>query len=237
MIKQTQKELENGKHGQKPKLWERMKRKAKLFTAKTLMIAGLAGGLALPASAKADGWATVWPGYSTTANRPTLRIEGGASFDSGTSFYAFGDFEPTEKNSMRIDGFYGAARVSQSVYNGLGLFGEMEMGTGMQNIYKPGIYYALPLEDWFVQLRLAPWMMGGKEDVQLAAYMSKTFGGVLSTELLLKANLLSQTMYWEFAADILFAERFSVGSQLRMFTDFQTGHTDVTPVARVGVRF
>jgi len=216
----------------KKRLTRRMWDRTKKFVAGVLISAALLA----PKPAHADGWATLWPGYSINANRPTLRVEGGASFDSGTSFYAFGDFEPTQRNSINMDGFFGAARVSQSVWEGLGLFGEMETGTGMEPIFKPGVSYTVPLEDWFIQLRLSPWMFGGKEDVQLVAYLSKVFGGTLSTELLLKANLLSKTMYWEFAADILFADRFSVGSQLRMFTD-ETGHTDVTPVARAGVRF
>lgn len=217
----------------KKRLARRMWDGTKKFVAGVLISAALLA----PKSAHAEGWATLWPGYSTNANRPTLRVEGGASFDSGTSFYAFGDFEPSKRDSIAIDSFFGAARVSQSVWNGLGLFGEIETGTGMDPIFKPGMSYTVPLEDWFIQLRLSPWMFGSKEDIQMVAYLSKVFGETLSTELLLKANLLSKTMYWEFAADILFADRFSVGSQLRMSTDFSTGHTDVTPVARVGIRF
>lgn len=217
----------------KPCFGKRLWNGTKRFVAGVLISAALLA----PKPARADGWATLWPGYSTTANRPTLRVEGGASFDTGTSFYAFGDFEPSKKDSIAMDSFFGAARVSQSVFGGLGLFGEMETGTGMEPIFKPGMSYTLTPVDWFIHFRLSPWMFGGKEDIQLVAYLSRVFGETLSTELLLKANLLSKTMYWEFAADILFAERFSVGSQLRMFTDFSTGHTDVTPVARAGVRF
>ena len=65
----------------KPRLGKRLWDGTKKFVAGVLISVALLA----PKPARADGWATLWPGYSINANRPTLRVEGGASFDSGTS--------------------------------------------------------------------------------------------------------------------------------------------------------
>ncbi len=190
-----------------------------------------------PVEAESNGWATVWPGYALHENKLLVRMEGGASFDSGTSLYGFADFEPSESNSVSIDSFYGEARVSQKVFKGLSLFAQMDAGSGMEPIYRPGLLYTLTPDEWFVQFRASPWSFGGKEDVQLTLYASKTFGERVFNEMLIDANVLSKTIYSEVAVDILFGGRFSAGMQLRMFTDLESRHTDVTSVARFGVRF
>ena len=234
----TKMETKQEKVAEKPRLGKRLWDAGKKLMAGTLACAVLALPLySRPARAEAEGWAIAWPGYVFHANKPLIRIEGGASFDTGTSFYAFGDFQPSEDNSVSIDSFYGEARLAQKVFKGLGIFAQMDAGSGMEPIFRPGLLYTLTPGGWFIQFRASPWSLGGTEDIQLTAYVSKTFAERVFTEIFMDVNTLSKTIYSELGAEILFGGRFSAGMQLRMFTTLEDRHTDVTSIARLGVRF
>ncbi len=184
---------------------------------------------------QAAGWAVARPGYAPRTNQLMLRIEGGASYPVGTSFYGFMDFVPSRPDSAGIDSFYGEARVLQKIYGGLAVLVEFDAGSGMEPIFRPGLAYSIAPDDWLLQARVMPWSLGGVGDVQLALYGCKTFGGRLFNEVLLKVNVISETIYGEIAADVLFLERLSAGLQLRVFSSLKDGKTELIPVLRIGV--
>jgi hypothetical protein len=183
------------------------------------------------------GWAAIRPGYQPIANQFMMKLEGGASSTIGTSFYGFIDFQPTEENSASIDTFYGELRLFQRLYAGLSAYAELDAGTGMTSVFRPGLAYTFNPDGWLIQLRLSPYSLGGINDVQPGMYVSKTFADRLFTEVLVEGNILSRTIYSEIAADIIFLERLSAGLQVRFFADLEAGETDVAPVLRAGVTF
>lgn len=180
-------------------------------------------------------WAAIRPGYLPRTNQLTARVEGGASFRTGTSIFGFADFQPSEECSASLDTFYSELRLTQEIYRGLGVYAELDAGSGMRSIFRPGLSYTIAPDGWFMQFRVSPYSFGGTEDVQVGGYISKTFADRISTELLLKGNILSRTIYGETAVDVLFLEMFSAGLQVRVFSDMDSGMTDVTPVIRLSV--
>jgi hypothetical protein len=184
-----------------------------------------------------SAWAAIRPGYLPRTNQLTARVEGGASSSTGTSLYGFADFQPSEENSASMDSFYSELRLTQELYRGLGIYAELDASSGMASVFRPGLAYTISTDGWFMQLRASPYSWGGAEDVQLAGYISRTFAERISTELLLKGNILSRTIYCESAVDIIFLERFSAGLQVRLFSDLGAETTDVAPVLRSSVTF
>lgn len=187
--------------------------------------------------APVSGWAAIRPGYLPVTNQPTLRLEGGASSTIGTSFYGFVDFQPSEEDSASMDSFYGELRVLQRLYAGLGVYAELDAGSGMVPVFRPGLAYTLNPDGWLIQMRLSPYSLGGANDIQPGLYVSKTFAERIFTEALVKGNIISGTIYSELAADIIFLERLSAGLQVRIFADPGAGQTDVAPLLRAGVTF
>lgn len=197
---------------------------------------------AAPAAAEARepqtiSWAAIRPGYAPAQNQAMLRIEGGAAFATGTSFYGFADFQPTEHDSASIDSFYGEARMLQRIHAGLGIYAELDAGSGIGPIFRPGLAYTLTPAGWLIQLRASPWSFGGAEDVQLAAYLNRTFGQRLAAEALLKGDILSRTIYAEVAADILLMRHLSAGLQVRICSDLREGQRDAAPILRASLAF
>ncbi|GEM_PF-1505821 len=234
----TKMEAKQEKVAEKPRFGKRLWDAGKKLMAGTLACAVLALPFySRPAMAEGKGWAIAWPGYVLHANKPTLRIEGGASFDTGTSVYAFTDFEPSKDNSVSFDTFYGEGRIAQELFKGLAAYAEVDAGSGMDSVFRPGLMYSASPGGFFLLFRVSPWSMGGAEDIQLVAYASKTFADRVFMEVLVKANILAKTIYSELGVGILFGGRLSAGIQLRMFTELEEKHTDVAPVARLGVRF
>ena len=186
---------------------------------------------------ESSGWLAIRPAYLPRTNQLTTRLEGGSSFRTGTSIYGFADFQPSEENSATLDTFYSELRLTQELYRGIGIYAELDAGSGMDSIFRPGLFYSLTQGGWFMQLRASPYSFGGVQDLQVAGYVSRTFAERIYAEFLLKGNILSRTIYGESAVDILFLERFSAGLQVRVFADVESGASDVTPVLRASVTF
>lgn len=186
---------------------------------------------------EASGWLAIRPGYLPRTNQLTTRLEGGASFRSGTSVYGLADFQPSEENSASMDSYYSEISLTQELYRGLGIFAELDSGTGMTSIFRPGLAYSANPDGWLMQFSASPYSLGGAEDVRLSAYVSKTFADRIFTEALLRGYILTRRIFAETAMDVIFLERFSAGLQVRILSDLNEGTTDVTPVLRASVTF
>jgi hypothetical protein len=189
------------------------------------------------AEQEASGWLAIRPGYLPRTNQLTTRVEGGASFSTGTSLYGLVDFQPTEENSASMDSYYSEISLTQELYRGLGIFAELDSGTGMVSIFRRGLSYSANPDGWLMQFTVSPYSLGGAEDVRLSAYVSKTFAERIFTEALLRGYILTRTIFAETAMDVIFLERFSAGLQVRILSDLNEGTTDVTPILRASVTF
>jgi len=180
-----------------------------------------------------SAWIAVRPGYVTGDNQLLIRTEGGASSVHGTRFYGFVDMQPSEQDSAAINSFYGELRLSQDVPRGLAIYGELNAGTGIDPVFRPGLLYNLSTGGWNIQLRLSPISFGGVQDVQLAFYTSTTFAGRISFEALFDVNFRLGSIYYETAADINIGAGFSVGLQIRGFSVLEDRTNDIQPVIRL----
>ncbi len=184
-----------------------------------------------------SGWLAIRPGYLPRTNQLTTRVEGGATFSTGTSLYGLADFQPSEENSASMDTYYSEISLTQELYRGLGIFAELDSGSGMVSIFRPGLSYSANPDGWLMQFSVSPYSLGGEEDIRLSGYMSKTFGERIFTEALLRGYILTRKIFAETAMDVIFLERFSAGLQVRILSDLDSGTTDVTPILRASVTF
>lgn len=180
-----------------------------------------------------SAWMTVRPGYVIGDNQLLIRAEGGASSVHGTRFYGFVDIQPSEHDSAAIDSFYGELRLSQDIFHGLAIYGELNAGTGMDPVFRPGVLYNLSAGGWNMQLRLSPISLGGVQEVQLAFYTNTTFAGRISFEALFDVNFKAGSIYYETATDVNIGAGFSVGLQIRGFSVLEDRTTDIQPLLRV----
>jgi hypothetical protein len=183
------------------------------------------------------GWLALRPGYVIGANQLTLRAEGGASTPEGTHFYAFADFSASEEDSAALDSFYSEMRVMRDIWGGLRLFAELDIGSGMDPVIRPGLMYQAVFDGWSIAPRLSPWSFGGANDLQISIYVNKTFADRIFTEILLDLNMFSATAYAEVAADILMPGDFSIGLGVTVFSDLRQGDAELRSIIRAGASF
>lgn len=180
-----------------------------------------------------SSWMAVRPGYVIGDNQLLIRTEGGASSAHGTRFYGFVDMQPSEMDSAAIDSYYGELRLSQDLFRGLAVYAELNAGTGMDPVFRPGVLYNMSAGGWNMQFRLSPVSLGGVQDVQFAVYTGTTFAGRIAFEALFDVNLMAGTIYYETAADMIIGAGFSAGLQVRGFSVLEDRTTDIQTLLRL----
>ncbi|MFH1393470.1 MAG: hypothetical protein ABII71_02390 [Candidatus Micrarchaeota archaeon] len=185
----------------------------------------------------ATGWFAFRPGYVIGANQLMLKIEGGMSAPTGTSMYGFAEIRPSEEDSASLDSLYSEMRVMQRLYRGLRLYAELDFGSGLEPIVRPGLIYVASVGGWNIMPRISPWSFGGAGEVQFSIYLNRAFGERIFTEFLIDMNFIQATIYAEVAADVLMPRGFSVGLFVSVFSDLRIGEASVTPIVRAGASF
>jgi hypothetical protein len=224
-----------------------MKLRAKLFTAKTLMVAGFMGGMAIPAGAKADNASlTAYAGYAynieNNSHGPAFKLTGGAEA-GGLSASGLINAGQVGRDSTELQLGYSEFRLYKKLPGFFGIGGQYEITSG-EDAMRFGAYINPPMPGWMrMQVRILPVSLLTQHyneakdflDTKLALYAAFQLGGGFSAETYWHWVVGQRAVYGEAQLDYALTDWLALGLNATRRFNFD-GPDSTTVGARLGLR-